>query len=81
MNHCRLKRGQLISPARTVTVIIGSVFRDLYRMPRPNLVYITKTAAAFFEESDMVKDVLRGWAEDATEIKWHPSIDYPISYF
>ena len=81
MNLCKLERGQLVSLAGTVAVITGSVFRDLYRMPRPNMVYTAKSAVAFFEESDMVKDVLRGWAEDAIKIKRHPSIDYPISYF
>eukprot|EP01018_Ginkgo_biloba_P000927 Gb_07086 [translate_table: standard] len=61
--------------------IIGSIFHDLYRMPCLDMVYTAESTTAFFKEKDTVKEVLMGWAEDATKIKRRPSIDYPISYF
>eukprot|EP01018_Ginkgo_biloba_P026737 Gb_40099 [translate_table: standard] len=47
----------------------------------PDMVYTAESAMAFFKGKDSVKEVLRGWAEEATKIKHRPSIDYPISYF
>jgi len=50
-------------------------------MPRLDMVYTVESTTTFFKEKDTVKEVLRGWAEDATKIKRHPSINYPILYF
>lgn len=81
LNFCKLKKGRLVSPARIIAVITGSIFSDLYKMPKPNMVYTAESAATFLKGKDLVKEVLRDWAEDTTKIKHHSSIDYPISYF
>eukprot|EP01018_Ginkgo_biloba_P036104 Gb_14082 [translate_table: standard] len=81
LNCCKLKRGCLVFPAGTIAVIIGFVFCDLYKMPKPDMVYTAKSAMAFLKGKDSVKEVLRDWAEDAMKIKHRSSIDYLISYF
>eukprot|EP01018_Ginkgo_biloba_P034125 Gb_39972 [translate_table: standard] len=81
INFCELEKGWLVSPTGTVAVIIGSVFRDLYKMPCLDMVYTVESTTTFFKEKDTVKEVLRGWTEDAIKIKRRPSIDYPILYF
>eukprot|EP01018_Ginkgo_biloba_P001112 Gb_13534 [translate_table: standard] len=81
VSNCVLKRGLLTSPARTVAIIMGSVFQDLYKMLRPDLVYDAETAKAFLKGRDLVKGVLKDWVEDPDTFRRRTHLDYPISHF
>eukprot|EP01018_Ginkgo_biloba_P037491 Gb_41482 [translate_table: standard] len=81
VNFCRLEKGRLASPVGILAIITGFVFRDLYKMPKPDMVHTAESAVAFLKGKDLVKEVMRGWAEDPTKIKRRFAIDYPISYF
>eukprot|EP01018_Ginkgo_biloba_P017444 Gb_09493 [translate_table: standard] len=81
MNFCVLERGLLASRARTLAIITGSVFQDLYKMPQPDLVYDAESAKAFLKGRDLVKGVLRDWAKDPDTFKRKTHIDYPVSHF
>lgn len=81
LNFCKLKKGRLASPIGTIIVIMGSILCDLYKMPRPDMVYTIESTTTFLKGKDSVKEVLRDWAKYPTKIKHRSSIDYPISYF
>eukprot|EP01018_Ginkgo_biloba_P009393 Gb_17530 [translate_table: standard] len=61
--------------------LIATKPKDLYRMPEPDLVYDAESVAAFLRGKDLVKGVLRDWAEDLGKFKRRASVDYPISHF
>eukprot|EP01018_Ginkgo_biloba_P031984 Gb_32755 [translate_table: standard] len=50
-------------------------------LEKGQLVSPVGIVAVITRKKDTVKEVLRGWEEDATKIKHRPSIYYPISYF
>lgn len=81
LSFCKLKKGCLVSLDKIIVVITESVFCDLLKIPKPDMVYTAESSIAFLKEKDSVKEVLRDWAEDATKIKHYFSIDYLISYF
>eukprot|EP01018_Ginkgo_biloba_P007398 Gb_14174 [translate_table: standard] len=81
VNFCKIERGRLASPTGALAVITGSIFRDLYKMPEPDLVYNVESAAAFLKGKDLVKGVLKDWAEDPAKVKRRTTINYPIYYF
>lgn len=64
-----------------VAVVTRLVFQDLYKMPKPDLVYDVESDAAFLKGQDLVNGVLKDWAEDAAKIKRWTTIDYSVSYF
>jgi len=81
LKYCKLEKRQLVSLVGMIAVITRSVFCDLYKMPRLDIVYTVESVVALLKEKDLVKEVLRYWVKDTTNIKHRSSIDYPISYF
>lgn len=50
-------------------------------MPKPDLIYDVESTKAFLKGRDLVKVVLKDWAEDAGNFKCWTTIDYLISHF
>eukprot|EP01018_Ginkgo_biloba_P039476 Gb_17394 [translate_table: standard] len=78
---CRVVKRKSRARQGTVAIITGPVFQDLYKMLRPNMVYDAETAKAFLKGRDLVKGVLKDWAENPDTFKRRAHLDYPISHF
>eukprot|EP01018_Ginkgo_biloba_P005475 Gb_18082 [translate_table: standard] len=81
INFCRLEKGLLASLVGMLAIIMGSIFHDLYKMPKTDIVYTVEFVVIFLKGKDFVKEVMRGWAEDPAKIKRQSTINYLISYF
>eukprot|EP01018_Ginkgo_biloba_P005659 Gb_15701 [translate_table: standard] len=81
MKLCTLEQGLLVSPAGAVAILSGSVFWDLYKTPRSDMVYNTNATKAFLKGKDIVKTILKGWAERPETFKKKANLDHPISHF
>eukprot|EP01018_Ginkgo_biloba_P005585 Gb_16651 [translate_table: standard] len=81
MKNYMLERGVLASPIGTLAIISRLVFRDLYKMPQPDLVYNANKTKAFLKGKYIVKTILRDWAEHPKTFKKRANLNYPISQF
>eukprot|EP01018_Ginkgo_biloba_P035809 Gb_01042 [translate_table: standard] len=81
LTNCVLEKGILGSPAGNVSIISGSVFFELYKMPQPDMVYNADSTKAFLKGKDIVKTTLKDWACNPNTFKKRAHLDYPISHF